>query len=80
MLVLLVHEDQLTQMVSVGEETGRLDEMLNKVANFYDDEVDASVSALLSVLEPILLIFVGGLVGVIIVSMYLPIFTLLGTL
>ncbi len=70
----------LVQMVGVGEATGTLDEMLAKLADFYDDEVDASVSALLSVLEPILLIFVGGLVGVIIVSMYLPIFTLLGTL
>ncbi|MGB2907804.1 MAG: type II secretion system F family protein [Candidatus Aminicenantaceae bacterium] len=70
----------LVQMVGVGEATGTLDEMLSKLADFYDEEVDASVSALLSVLEPILLIFVGGLVGVIIVSMYLPIFTLLGTL
>ena len=70
----------LVQMVGVGEATGTLDEMLAKLADFYDEEVDASVSALLSVLEPILLIFVGGLVGVIIVSMYLPIFVLLGTL
>jgi type IV pilus assembly protein PilC len=68
------------QMVGVGEATGTLDEMLSKLADFYDEEVEASVSALLSVLEPILLIFVGGIVGVIIVSMYLPIFTLLGTL
>jgi type IV pilus assembly protein PilC len=70
----------LVQMVGVGEATGTLDEMLSKLADFYDEEVEASVSALLSVLEPILLIFVGGIVGVIIVSMYLPIFTLLGTL
>ncbi len=70
----------LVQMVGVGEATGTLDEMLAKLADFYDEEVDASVSALLSVLEPILLIFVGGLVGMIIVSMYLPIFVLLGTL
>ena len=70
----------LVQMVGVGEATGTLDEMLGKLADFYDEEVEASVSAMLSVLEPILLIFVGGIVGVIIVSMYLPIFTLLGTL
>ncbi len=70
----------MVQMVGVGEATGTLDEMLSKLADFYDEEVEASVSALLSVLEPILLIFVGGIVGVIIVSMYLPIFTLLGTL
>ena len=68
------------QMVGVGEATGTLDEMLAKLADFYDEEVESSVSAMLSVLEPILLIFVGGIVGVIIVSMYLPIFTLLGTL
>ncbi len=70
----------MIQMVGVGEATGTLDEMLTKLADFYDEEVEASVSALLSMLEPILLIFVGGIVGVIIVSMYLPIFTLLGTL
>jgi len=68
------------QMVGVGEATGTLDEMLSKLADFYDEEVEASVSAMLSVMEPILLIFVGGLVGLIIVSMYLPIFTLLGSL
>jgi type IV pilus assembly protein PilC len=67
----------LTQMVSVGEATGTLDEMLTKLADFYDDEVDASVSALLSVMEPVLLICVGGLVGSLIISMYLPIFSLM---
>jgi type IV pilus assembly protein PilC len=70
----------MVQMIGVGEATGTLDEMLAKLADFYDEEVEASVAALLSVLEPILLIFVGGVVGVIIVAMYLPIFTLLGTL
>jgi len=67
----------LTQMVSVGETTGTLDEMLTKLADFYDDEVDTAVSSLLSVLEPIMLIFVGGLVGGLIISMYLPIFNLM---
>ena len=67
----------MVQMVGVGEATGTLDEMLVKLADFYDDEVEASVAALLSVLEPVLLIFVGGLVGMIVVSMYLPIFSLL---
>jgi type IV pilus assembly protein PilC len=67
----------LTQMVSVGEATGTLDEMLTKLADFYDEEVDASVSALLSILEPLLMIFVGGMVGALIVSMYLPIFSLM---
>jgi type IV pilus assembly protein PilC len=67
----------LTQMVNVGEATGTLDEMLNKLANFYDDEVETSVAAMLSILEPVLLIFVGGLVGSLVISMYLPIFSLM---
>jgi type IV pilus assembly protein PilC len=67
----------LTQMVSVGEATGTLDNMLAKMADFYDEEVSSAVGSLLSVLEPILLIFVGGLVGGLVVSMYLPIFNLM---
>ena len=67
----------LTQMVSVGEATGTLDEMLSKLADFYDEEVNTSVAALLSVMEPILMIVVGGLVGTIVISMYLPIFSLM---
>ena len=70
----------MVQMVGVGEATGTLDEMLVKLADFYDDEVEATVNALLSVLEPVMLIFVGGMVGVIVVSMYLPIFSLLSQL
>lgn len=67
----------LTQMVSVGEATGTLDEMLAKLADFFDDEVDSTVAALLSILEPVLLIFVGLMVGTLIISMYLPIFSLM---
>jgi len=67
----------MTQMVSVGEATGTLDLMLTKLADFYDDEVSSSVAALMSILEPILLIFVGGIVGGLILSMYLPIFSLM---
>jgi type IV pilus assembly protein PilC len=67
----------LTQMVSVGEATGTLDEMLTKLADFYDEEVDAAVSALLSILEPLLMIFVGCMVGSLVISMYLPIFSLM---
>ncbi len=70
----------LTQMMGVGEATGTLDDMLLKLADFYDEEVSASVATLLSVLEPVLLIFVGGIVGLIVVSMYLPIFSLLAEL
>jgi type IV pilus assembly protein PilC len=68
----------MTQMVNVGEATGTLDEMLTKLANFYDEEVEASIAAMLSVMEPILLIFVGGMVGGLVISMYLPIFSLMG--
>ena len=67
----------MTQMVNVGEATGTLDEMLSKLANFYDEEVETAVAALLSIMEPILLIFVGGIVGSLVVSMYLPIFSLM---
>ena len=67
----------LIQMVNVGEATGTLDEMLGKLATFYDDEVETSVAALLSIMEPILLISVGGIVGALVISMYLPIFSLI---
>jgi type IV pilus assembly protein PilC len=64
-------------MINVGEATGTLDEMLTKLANFYDEEVDVAVASMLSVLEPIMLVFIGGLVGGLVVSMYLPIFNLM---
>jgi type IV pilus assembly protein PilC len=67
----------MTQMISVGEATGTLDQMLSKLSDFYEDEVSASVAALLSILEPVMMIFVGGIVGVLILSMYLPIFNLM---
>ncbi len=67
----------MIQMVNVGEATGTLDEMLTKLANFYDEEVEAAVAAMLSILEPVLLIFVGGMVGGLVISMYLPIFSLM---
>ena len=66
-----------TQLLRVGETTGTLDDMLTKLADFYDEEVETSVATLLSILEPILLIVVGGMVGLIVVSMYLPIFSLM---
>jgi type IV pilus assembly protein PilC len=65
----------VAQMVGVGEETGALDAMLAKIADFYDNEVEAAVKALTSILEPIMIIFVGGIVGVIVISMYLPLFS-----
>jgi type IV pilus assembly protein PilC len=63
-------------MLTVGEETGQLEVMLAKVADFYESEVDAKVKALTSLLEPLMIVFVGGMVGVIVISMYLPIFEL----
>jgi len=67
----------ISQMVKIGEETGELEKMLSKVADFYEDEVDASVQALTSIIEPMMMVGVGAMVGVIIVSMYLPMFKLL---
>lgn len=66
----------VTQMISVGEETGALDQMLSKIADFYDDEVDRAVEGLTKMIEPMLMLIVGGSVGFIIVAMYLPIFKL----
>ena len=67
----------VSQMVRIGEETGELDKMLSKVADFYEDEVDASIQSLTSIIEPILMIGVGAMVGTIVISMYLPMFKLL---
>ena len=64
----------VVQMISVGEATGALDTMLEKIADFYDDEVDTAVAAMTSMLEPILMIFLGGSIGGLVVAMYLPIF------
>lgn len=66
----------VAHMVSVGEETGQLEDMLQKVADFYETEVDAKVKALTSLIEPLMICFVGGIVGFIVISMYLPIFEL----
>jgi type IV pilus assembly protein PilC len=65
----------VAQMVSVGEETGALDSMLSKIAEFYEDRVDASVKALTSILEPVMILFIGGIVGFVVISMYMPLFT-----
>jgi type IV pilus assembly protein PilC len=66
----------VTHMVSVGEETGNLEHMLTKIADFYEAEVDAKIKALTSLIEPLMIMFVGGIVGFIVISMYLPIFEL----
>jgi type IV pilus assembly protein PilC len=64
----------VAHMVGVGEETGNLDGMLGKIADFYEDEVEAVVKALTSILEPVMIVFVGAIVGFIVISMYLPLF------
>lgn len=64
----------VTQMVAVGEETGALDKMLHKLADFYDAEIAAALKALTSILEPVMMIFVGVIVGIVVISMYLPLF------
>jgi type IV pilus assembly protein PilC len=65
----------VTHMVGVGEETGALDTMLDKIADFYEDRVDASVKGLTSILEPIMIIVIGSIVGFIVISMYMPLLT-----
>lgn len=71
-----VFPSMVGHMISSGEETGALDQMLSKVADFYEDEVDAAVKALTSILEPVMIILVGGVVGFIVIAMYMPMFKL----
>ncbi len=70
----------VTQMISVGEETGNLDTMLGKIAEFYDMEVEATLNSLTSLLEPLLMVFLGGMVGFIVLAMFLPMFTLINSI
>ena len=72
-----VFPPMLGQMVKIGEETGELEKMLSKVADFYEDEVDASIQSLTSIIEPVLMIGVGAMVGSIVISMYLPMFKMM---
>ncbi len=67
----------VTQMVAVGEETGALDTMLHKIADFYDDEISAKLKALTSILEPLMMIVIGAIVGVVVIAMYLPLFSVI---
>jgi len=75
-----VFPNMVIQMMAAGEQTGALDEMMDKVADFFDEEVDAAVAALTSVLEPFMLIFLGGFIGLIVVALYLPIFKMAATI
>ena len=75
-----VFPPMVVQMVGVGEQTGALDQMLNKIADFYEEEVDVAVGALTSLIEPVMMVGIGGTVGVVLISMYLPIFSLAGAI
>jgi len=75
-----IFPDMVVQMIAVGEQTGALDQMLNKIADFYEEETDVAVSAMTSAIEPILMVGVGGMVGVVLAAMYLPIFSLAGNI
>lgn len=75
-----VFPDMVVQMIAVGEQTGALDQMLNKIADFYEEETDVAVAAMTSAIEPILMVGVGGMVGVVLIAMYLPIFSLAGNI
>jgi type IV pilus assembly protein PilC len=75
-----VFPGMVTQMIAVGEQTGAMDAMLQKIADFYEEEVDAAVKDLLTALEPIMIVFLGLVVGGVVISMYLPLFSLIGQL
>ena len=75
-----VFPGMVTQMIAVGEQTGAMDAMLQKIADFYEEEVDAAVKDLLTALEPIMIVFLGLIVGGVVISMYLPLFSLIGKL
>jgi type IV pilus assembly protein PilC len=72
-----VFPPMVSQMVKIGEETGELEKMLSKIADFYEDEVDSAIATLTSIIEPLMMIMVGAMVGVIVISMYLPMFKML---
>ncbi|HQB31261.1 MAG TPA: type II secretion system F family protein, partial [Syntrophales bacterium] len=75
-----IFPSMVVQMIGVGESTGALDAMLAKIADFYDQEVDAAVDAMTSLLEPVMMVFLGGIVGGMIVALYLPIFSMAGAI
>ena len=76
---LKIFPGMVVQMIAVGEQTGALDVMCNKIADFYDEEVDVAVAALTSMLEPIMMVVIGGVVGGMVMAMYLPIFSMADT-
>jgi type IV pilus assembly protein PilC len=75
-----IFPSMVVQLVAVGEQTGRLAEMLGKIADFYDEEVDAAVSAMTALIEPITIVLMGGVIGGLLISMYLPMFDMIGAI
>jgi type IV pilus assembly protein PilC len=69
----------VVQMIGVGEQTGAMDAMLQKIADFYEEEVDVAVQAMTKMMEPLMIVFLGGIVGGMIVAMYMPIFEMAGS-
>ena len=75
-----VFPPMVVQMINVGEQTGALDQMLSKIADFYEDEVDTAVEGMVKLMEPIMIVVLGGIIGVIVAAMYLPLYTILGSI
>jgi type IV pilus assembly protein PilC len=70
----------VVQMIAVGEQTGALDQMLSKIADFYEEEVDVAIAAMMSLIEPAIMVFLGGVIGGLVVAMYMPIFEMAGNI
>ena len=70
----------VVQMIAVGEQTGALDAMLSKIADFYEEEVDVAVAAMTSLIEPLMMVFLGGVIGGLVIAMYMPIFEMAGNI
>jgi len=66
----------VVRMIGIGEETGEIERMLSKIADFYDEQVDVAITGLTSMIEPLIIVFLGGIIGTIVVCMFLPIFTI----
>ena len=75
-----IFPSMVVQMINVGEQTGALDQMLSKIADFYEEEVDTAVAGLVKLLEPLMIVVLGGIIGVIVTAMYLPLYTILGSI
>jgi type IV pilus assembly protein PilC len=75
-----IFPEMVVQMISVGEATGAMDTMLNKIADFYEEEVDVAVDNLTALIEPLMMVVIGGIVGSLLIAMYLPIFTIAGSI